>query len=159
MRKFMAVSFIALLVAFLGCVPFDNATGFTPAKPAVTNADGTVTPAQPAKIDVANSPVGKALNTVDAVGNFTPFGPIVHLATTGILGLLSVIGFARGAQWKNAALATAQGVQAVVSSLDAVHATSTAPSTVADQIKKAVDAAHDDHGVAQSLQNALTPTT
>lgn len=162
MRKFMAIWFISfLLVAILGCEAYDNATGYTPAKPAVTNPDGSVTPAQPAKSDVANSPVGKVVNTVDAATSVTPIGPVVHLAGTGLLALLSIIGFARGAQWKNAALATGQGIQNVVSALDAAHVQSApqAASAVADLIKKAIDAAHDDHGVSQGLQNTLTPTT
>ena len=111
--------------------------------------------------DIQNSPAAKTIRTVEVVTDATPIGPIVRGIGEGLLALAGIAASIRGKQWKAAAIATAQGVQNVVGVLDATHATQTTlvPSIIADSIKKAIDAAHDDHGVNQAIQNELTPTT
>lgn len=138
MKRIILVLWVLCIVSISGCALADQA---------LLNPDGTP------RTDGA---VVTAAHVVSSLP--IPFAGLIGAAITAIPGIYAGI---RGKQWKTAAIATAQGVQAAISNLDAAHqqATPAAPASIADAIKKAIDVAHDDHGVNQGMQNALTPTT
>lgn len=113
-------------------------------------------------VDPNGGTLGKVAATAGSAAPLlpAPFGTIVGLGALGLSGIVHIWQQLRVKNWKGAALATAQGAQDVIGKLDAAHAqTPIAPSAAADMVKAAIDLAHDAHGVPQSIQNVLTPTT
>jgi hypothetical protein len=153
LEKSKGIARFLALVAILAFVPACNA-------PAIgVNQDpktGVVT------IDPSGGTVGQIIATAGQAAPFIPqpFGGILTLATLGASAILHVIQMASVKDWKGAALATAQGVNDVVSHLDTkADVTPLHPAVVADMIKQAVDTAHDGAGVPQPIQAQLAVKT
>ena len=130
----------AVSLFMVGCVALDKATGVDPKTGVVSD----------------HPPIEAPLGILGAILSPLGFGWV----SSAVLAASHVYAEVRAKNWKTAAVATAAGVQDVVGKLDAAHAqTPLIPAAVADMIKVSVDAAHDDHGVSQTIQNALTPNT
>jgi len=144
----------ALLIALVAIIP-------------ACSTDGMIGISQDPKtgvvtIDPNGGKIGSAISAGQAAAPLLP-PPLNGIALLGLAAAsagLHVWQQIRASNWKGAAVATAAGVQDFVGKMDAAHAQAPIPpSSAADLLKAAIDAAHDNHDVHQDLQNALTPTT
>lgn len=153
------VGTFAIMVLICSCSTLKTLVAAQPARPAVTNADGTITLAVPAvaavTTNVPNETVGKIVSYGNSV--VVPFIPAPWNSVAG--GVLALLGLGAGAVAgiKNKQLNTSQAVVATV--VQGVEAAGTLAASVKAAIaKKALSNGTADAVHAAVAEHAPTPS-
>ncbi len=143
-----------IFVLVNGCSTLKTLVPGHPAQPAVTNVDGTITPAVPAVAAITTNIPNQTVTTISNYGNqILPFVPAPWNAVAGGILSLLTIGAGATAAYKNKQLNTANAVTAtVVSGVEAA-------GTLADAVKTAISKQALADGTADAVHAVVQANT